>query len=743
MRELNKIYNIDCLEGLKGLDDNSVDLTVTSPPYDDLRTYDETCEWNFEIFKPIAKELYRVTKNGGVLVWVIGDAAKDGSETGSSFQQALYFKELGFKLHDTMIYEKNSSTFPARLTSKRYSQIFEYMFVFVKGKKIRDDIKLIADKRNKWAGWTNWGDHSQYDVDGKLNKTSNIKPIAEFSLRTNIWRYPVSFNDRTGHPAVFPEKLAEDHILSWTNEGDVVLDPFMGSGTTAKMAMLNKRNYIGFEKNSDYYEKSLERLKKYEGKFNEDISGITANDIINEKEWLDDDGNPVTPEPDMPLTVNVKEDKDLAKKAALWRQLTGELEDYFNKQTYGILQNLKIKYESKANDKRVEKVKQEKQKTENTEFYQVEENINIPESTITVTNNSAEVNIMHPIYQPVEPLEEIPPVEPLPEKEEKEFDLKKDIQFWMPAVKPGQELMTISKEEAENINATLNEPTDTAARINKLEEAVFGQKEPVKIPLENCQEISGEELKATFKKTNKVIEKTHNEEGKYGENILWLHSINAENTTIKDVRDDSAYQHKDVDFLVNDIEVEVKSDHIACSSTYHDGKYKDTNGTRNLTFECATHVRGKTAAEDLVKQKGNFQTLTEYKEYVQKKGYPLGCNFKTESGCIVYVCCEEEHDNNRRYMLKDCISFRTNELFDYINKNFSKPEIRVCKVFQEEDGAYNIILLVNIEEMIKNGVAKRCGRILNFYKKNYPRLFEEYMTTEEQEKYLGLWKTNE
>ena len=356
MLELNKIYNIDCLEGLRGIDANSVDLTVTSPPYDDLRTYDETCEWNFEIFKPIAKELYRVTKDGGVLVWVIGDAAKDGSETGSSFKQALYFKEIGFKLHDTMIYEKNSSTFPARLTSKRYSQIFEYMFVFVKGKKIRDDIKLIADKRNKWAGWTNWGEHSQYDVDGKLNKTSNIKPIAEFSLRTNIWRYPVSFNDKTGHPAVFPEKLAEDHILSWTNEGDVVLDPFMGSGTTAKMAMLNKRKYIGFEKNTDYYEKSLERLKKYEGKFNEDLSGITANDIINEKEWLDDDGNPVIAEPGSPLIVNVKEDKDLEKKAQLWQELTKELQDYFNEQSLGILKNLKVNlvFVSKANDKRVE-----------------------------------------------------------------------------------------------------------------------------------------------------------------------------------------------------------------------------------------------------------------------------------------------------------------------------------------------------------------------------------------------------
>ena len=222
---------------------------VNSPPYDNLRTYQGTCNWNFDIFKPIAEELYRVTKPGGIVVWIVGDAVINGGETGSSFKQALYFQEIGFKIHDTMIYEKNSSSFPAKLTSKRYTQIFEYMFVFVKG-KIRNDITLIADKRNKWAGWTNWGQKSQYDNEGNLNKTSNIKPIPEYSLRNNIWKYNVSFNDKiVKHPAVFPEQLAEDCILSWSVEGDTVLDPFMGSGTTAKMALLNNRNYIGFEIN--------------------------------------------------------------------------------------------------------------------------------------------------------------------------------------------------------------------------------------------------------------------------------------------------------------------------------------------------------------------------------------------------------------------------------------------------------------------------------------------------------------
>lgn len=336
--ELNTIFNCDCIDGLKKMKDNSVDLTVTSPPYDNLRTYDDTCEWSFDIFKPIAEQLYRVTKKGGVVVWVVGDAVVNGSETGSSFRQALYFMECGFKLHDTMIYEKNSSTFPAKRTSKRYSQIFEYMFVFTKG-KIRDDISLIADKKNKWAGWTNWGSHTQYDVQGNLKKTKDIKPIAEYSLRTNIWKYSVSFNDKTGHPAVFPEKLAEDHILSWTKEGDVVFDPFMGSGTTAKMAMLTKRNFFGFEKNPDYYNICLERIEKYKGKLNNSLSAVTITD--SEGEMID-------------VQVDDSVDNDLEGKTKLFNEMINELEEKFNTLTLSILKTLKIVHSSKSNDKRIE-----------------------------------------------------------------------------------------------------------------------------------------------------------------------------------------------------------------------------------------------------------------------------------------------------------------------------------------------------------------------------------------------------
>ena len=236
---LNTIFNENCLETMARMPDGFINLTVTSPPYDDLREY-EGFDFDFEA---IAQELFRVTYDDGMLVWVVGDAVVNGGETGSSFRQALRFMELGFKLHDTMIYEKNSSTFPAKRNGNRYTQIFEYMFVFAKGKV---DSRLISDKRNKWAG------HKDYS--GKLTN-----PVPDFSPRTNIWRYVTSTNG-VKHPAPFPELLAQDHILSWSSPGDVVFDPFMGSGTTAKMAKLNDRSFVGSEISANYCALASNRL---------------------------------------------------------------------------------------------------------------------------------------------------------------------------------------------------------------------------------------------------------------------------------------------------------------------------------------------------------------------------------------------------------------------------------------------------------------------------------------------------
>jgi len=254
-REINQVICGDCLEVMKEMLDNSIDLTVTSPPYDNLRTYNGYT-FNFE---GIAKELYRVTKQGGIVVWVVGDATINGSETGTSFKQALYFKKVGFNLHDTMIYEKLCYM---PLTHKRQEQAFEYMFVFSKGVPKTFNPRL---KKNKEAGKTITGNrrHNGNDLE-KIHGAG--KQIKEYGQDINIWRYATGKTCYDGdiearkHPAVFPSKLAEDHILTWSNEGDLVLDPMCGSGTTCKMAKINNRNYIGIDISQDYCNIAEQRI---------------------------------------------------------------------------------------------------------------------------------------------------------------------------------------------------------------------------------------------------------------------------------------------------------------------------------------------------------------------------------------------------------------------------------------------------------------------------------------------------
>ena len=246
---------MDCLKGLKQLDDESIDLTVTSPPYDDLRNYNG---YSFD-FENIAKELYRVTKNGGSIVWIVSDSTINGSESGTSFKQALYFKDIGFNIHDTMIWEKPTFTAVGALKTK-YAQVFEYMFIFTKG-KIKT-FNPIKDRKNKYAGDKKHSGIRQKD--GSIKEKSSIgKPVAEYGQRFNVWHMSTcqSKTERTGHPAQFPEQLINDHIISWSNKGDIVLDPFMGSGTTAKMSKLNDRNFIGFEISKEYCDIAEERLK--------------------------------------------------------------------------------------------------------------------------------------------------------------------------------------------------------------------------------------------------------------------------------------------------------------------------------------------------------------------------------------------------------------------------------------------------------------------------------------------------
>lgn len=245
--EINKLYNEDCLKTMAKMPDEFLDLTVTSPPYDDMRTYNGYC---FD-FENVAKELYRVTKKGGVVVWIVNDKTSNGSESLTSFRQALFFRECGFNV-ETMIWEKTGSGCLG--SNKYYGQNFEYMFVFAKGQP--KTTNLICDRENKVK-------IGNVKVNGGIDKTGKGKDrIIErkpFGKRNNIWRFDTQKN--SDHPAPFPEQLANDHIISWSNEGDIIYDPFAGSGTTGKMAILNKRKCIMSEISAEYCDIIKNRLE--------------------------------------------------------------------------------------------------------------------------------------------------------------------------------------------------------------------------------------------------------------------------------------------------------------------------------------------------------------------------------------------------------------------------------------------------------------------------------------------------
>lgn len=244
----------DCVGVMEGLPDACVDLTVTSPPYDDMRNYNGNISmWDENCWRAVLTELYRVTKHGGVVVWVVGDATRKGTETGTSFKQALFAMEVGFNLHDTMIYEKAQACFGS---TKCYLQSFEYMFVFSKGAP--RSINFIRDRENVRGGVVESTVSRGMGADGVPGARVQ-KQAARYGKRKNIWRYGVG-GGTTGHPAVFPQKLAEDHIRSWSMPGDIVLDPFMGSGTTGVACANTGRKFIGIELDRDYYHMARKRI---------------------------------------------------------------------------------------------------------------------------------------------------------------------------------------------------------------------------------------------------------------------------------------------------------------------------------------------------------------------------------------------------------------------------------------------------------------------------------------------------
>ena len=266
MLEINKVHLMSNIDGMKEMEPESVDLVVTSPPYDNLRTYNDSSSWTFDVFREVADGLIRVLKPGGVIAWNVADAVvqdihgkKTGpSKTGTSFRQAIYFQDNGLNFHDELIYQKHAPRFAAGKNSLRYSDVTEYVFIMSKGRP--NIINLIKDKPNKGAGKVFKKDGGRAAT-GERIKGDGVKTgvIHEFGVRENIWRYVTSFGagqtDRRAyeHPALMPMGLALDLIKSYSEEGSLVLDPFMGSGTTARMAHSVGRNYIGFEIDETYH----------------------------------------------------------------------------------------------------------------------------------------------------------------------------------------------------------------------------------------------------------------------------------------------------------------------------------------------------------------------------------------------------------------------------------------------------------------------------------------------------------
>ena len=247
----------DCLVEMDAIPDGSVDLTVTSPPYDNLRTYNgNNAQWNEQVWKGVLQQLYRVTKEGGVVVWIVADATINGSETGTSFRQALWAMECGFRLHDTMIWKKVA--IPHDPKNQRYWPAFDYMFVWSKGiPSICNYIKIPC----AGAGRLKTDDYGQRRADGSklTDRHDPCRIINETKVIDNVWSIEIGTRDSI-HPATFPERLAHDHIVSWSNKGNTILDPFMGSGTTGVACKRLDRHFIGIELGKGYFDMAAHRI---------------------------------------------------------------------------------------------------------------------------------------------------------------------------------------------------------------------------------------------------------------------------------------------------------------------------------------------------------------------------------------------------------------------------------------------------------------------------------------------------
>lgn len=258
---IDNIINRECVEGMKGLPGDCIPLTVTSPPYDHVRAYGGHT-FDDLTFRAVAQELHRITCPGGVVVWVVADGIGDHTESCTSARQKLFFREVGFKVYHTMVMARTGSRWPARV---RYGDSLEYAFILSKGKP--RTVNLLRDKSNRQAGLVYKDAPRPLDQRERPLPTVKGRPISALGVRTAVWSYSAGGRTTTrdryayDHPALMPERMAEDHILSWSRPGDLVFDPMAGAGTTCKMALLNHRRYLGFEVNPLYHAIAARRMR--------------------------------------------------------------------------------------------------------------------------------------------------------------------------------------------------------------------------------------------------------------------------------------------------------------------------------------------------------------------------------------------------------------------------------------------------------------------------------------------------
>ena len=248
------LYLGDCLEILPTL--GNVDAVVTSPPYDNLRKYGGHAP--VDTFAAIT-EISNCLSRGGVCMWNVKDETRDGSETGTSFRQALHAMDSGLNLHDTMIYVRRGVTFP---DANRYLPAFEYMFIFSNGSPRH--FNGIKDRRNRYAGTVIHGTDRQSDGSLAARKCSSSE-VPEYGLRYNWWELhnaQAGNGEFGGHPAPMPYPMAHGHIQTWTDNGETILDPFMGSGTTGVACAKLGRKFIGIEIEPKYFDIACKRIEE-------------------------------------------------------------------------------------------------------------------------------------------------------------------------------------------------------------------------------------------------------------------------------------------------------------------------------------------------------------------------------------------------------------------------------------------------------------------------------------------------